>query len=153
MKYARTKYVSFPIAYEKDKPNSEEPLMFADGTIAFLNDEDIVHLGHPRCSSFYVRKQHIIKESDNVEDLFDEYVLENKDHTYQSLLAKADPYDERTFSESYTENIKNGWHDYCCDYLRRGFAIYGAIVVRGKYDEPILKPVARMKKEREWELL
>lgn len=153
MKYVRTKYESFPIAYERDKPNSEEPLMFADGTIAFINDEDIVHLGHPRCSSFYARRKHIIKESDNIEDLFAEYVLENKDHTYQSLLVKAEPCDKRSFSESFIKDVKNGWYSYCHEYLKNGYAIYGAIIIRGEHDEPKLKPVAILNNKEEWELI
>lgn len=98
-------------------------------------------------------EKEIIKEADDIEKLFDEYVLENKDHTYQSLLVKSDDGDKLSFSDGSTKDVKNGWYSDCSEYLKNGCTIYGAIVVRGKHDEPILKPVAKMKREGEWELL
>lgn len=94
----------------------------------------------------------IVKQSDNLEELFDECILENKDHTYQSLLVKTEN-DYCSFFNSFTKDLKNGWLSYCYRYLQNGCEIYGAIVVRGAHGEPILKPVAKMKKEGGWELL
>lgn len=157
MKYAKTMDDSFPIVYEREKPKFDQPVMFLDGTFARLQDDDVVCLGHPRCLSFYMRREHIIKEADNIEDLFDEYVLEDKDHTYQSLLVNANPYDKVNdklpFSQRFTEDVKNKWLSYCSTYLQRGYRIYGAIVIRGAHGEPILQPVAVMNDKGEWELL
>lgn len=95
----------------------------------------------------------IEKETDSIEELFDEYILENKDHTYQSLLVKSDQYDKRSFPDSFTKDVKNGWLSYCYEYLKNGYKIYGAIIIRGTHGEPILKPVAAMNDKEEWELL
>lgn len=95
----------------------------------------------------------IVRESDNIEKLFDEYVLEDKDHTYQSLLVKSDRYDKLPFPYSFTKDVKNGWLSHCCEYLKNGYKIYGAIIIRGTHGEPILKPVAAMNDKEGWELL
>ena len=95
----------------------------------------------------------IAKQTDNLEELFDEYILESKDHAYQSLLVKSDHYDKRSFSDSFTKDLKNGWLSYCDEYLKNGYKIYGAVIIRGMHGEPILEPVAQMNEKGEWELL
>ena len=125
MKYARTMDESFPIAYERDKPGFDAPIMFWDGTTARLQDEDIVCLGHPRCLSFYMRRQYIIKEADTIEELCDEFVVKMGDEHVTT----------RTMLELRDMN----------NYVQ---AIYGVIKMGKKRIR-----VTKMNEEGEWELL
>ena len=92
-----------------------------------------------------------VKESDNIEELFDEYVMENKEHTYQTLLQSVG--DIIPLYEGIVKDVKDEGTGSCEKYLQNGWEIYGAVIARGAHGEPILKPVAKMKKEGDWELL
>lgn len=55
-------------------------------------------------------------------------------------------------------SIRDNWHDYWDDFeevkiLCSESEIYGAILVKGDYGEPILASIAKMNKEGELELL
>lgn len=151
--YVRTVDRYVPIARVVRKPDMDMTVRFFDREDVDLKSDEIVAINAPGCGTTCIRRKHIVKQADAIEELFDEYVLESKDHTYQSLLVKSDRSDKRSFAESFTEDVKDGWRSYCSTYLQSGYEIYGAVVVRGEHDEPILKPAAKMKEEGEWELL
>lgn len=153
MKYARTIDDRIPIVRIIKKPDVDTVVRFFDREDIGFKSDEIVAVDAPGFGTTCIRKKHIVKQADAIEELFDEYVLESKDHTYQSLLVKSDRSDKRSFAESFTEDVKDGWRSYCSTYLQSGYEIYGAVIVRGEHDEPILKPAAKMTEEGEWELL
>ena len=91
------------------------------------------------------------KAADNLEELFDEYVMENKEHTYQTLLQSVG--DIIPLYEGIVKDVKDEGTGSCEKYLQNGWEIYGAVIARGMHGEPILKPVAKMKIDGGWELL
>lgn len=131
MKYARTIDDSFPIAYERDKPKFDAPIMFWDGTIVHLQDDDVVCLGHPRCLSFNMRRQHIIKEADSVEELCDKFRYVSKVSSYWRIYFTL----EQLIKSEYGINLE------ICN-------VFGCIDT----DKGLVN-VIKMKDEGGWELL
>lgn len=132
MKYVRTMDDSFPIAYEMDKPTIDMPVMFFDGTIAHFQDDDAVRLGHPRCKSFNMRRKHIIKEADSIEELCDLYYMAEKKYPQHNYMLK--------------------WVDIPLED-RHEYYIYAMIKTTDEHGAPIIKSAAKWNEKGEWELL
>ena len=75
-----------------------------------------------------------VKIADAIEELFDEYIVDANYKEKPYLYDRNEPVDSPEF-DSEDE------------------VVYGAIWIRGEYGEPILKPVAKLKKKGGWKLL
>ena len=96
-------------------------------------NEDIWLADRENKCDYHIKKKDIIKQSDNLRDLCDCFVFVSPELTYPQLVIPMN-----------------------FDYVKKEFepvTIYCAIWTVGEHGEPILKSVATMNKEGEWELL
>lgn len=122
-----------------------------DGVFEVVIEDDEIEMYQVKRRFASVEYKDVIAKSDNLETLFDECVMENEDHTYQTLLQSLD---RKIPIYGYsTKDVKDGWIYSCDKYLSNGCEIYGAIIVRGIRGEPILMPVAKMTIDGDWKLL
>ena len=131
MKYIKTKDGIYEVLEERKLPMGDETYYVT------------------ACKKLYSHE--VLHRADDLEVLFDEYVMENKDHTYQTLLQSVSG--KIPLYDCFAKDVKDEWISSCDKCLQSGYEIYGAIIVRGDYGEPILKPVAKMKADGGWELL
>lgn len=118
MKYIRTKDGIF----ERKFPNKEQQISF---------DHKTIEPAYYTVKYDWIAKKDVIKESDNPEDLCDEFVWVTPEGKHRIKKPKTG------VALLYL----------CCDY-KQGHQIYGAI-----WTDKGLIYVARMNKERKWELL
>ena len=107
-------------------PKGLEPLRYADGTLQEVGDE-FVRINK---QDYKVSKQRI---GDTIEELCDEFVLVNK---YRFKRPKTATELEKDFDEMI---------DF---YDLEDDEIYGCIWIKGKFGEPILKPVGKLNRYR-----
>ena len=85
---------------------------------------------------FSVFEENVLKQADTIEELCDEFVTVSPDYKPQTSKL---PFD--FLKEQMLHHMKIGWK------------LYAAIWTKGKYDEPILKPVAELNDKGVLELL
>ena len=131
MKYVRTEDELCPIAMVKEKIKGHHALLFPNGETRYSDDDDILNLGCPKCLSFWLRKEHVLKEADTIEELCDIAACFFKYEKYKIP-------DLRLIGKHLYDDIKIG-----CFRI-----VYGAILT----DKGIIY-VAKMNEKGELELL
>jgi hypothetical protein len=135
--YARTIDKGFPIVRVIKKPDVDMTVRFFDREDLDYRSDEIVAIIAPEFGMTCIRRKHIVKEADSIEELCDKCVVKLS-------------YDKQPLVGSFYE----------CEHFISRYAndntitdIFGAIWITGEYGEPILKPAAKLHKEGEWELL
>lgn len=141
MKYARTIDDRIPIVRIIKKPDVDTVVRFFDREDIDFKSDEIVAIDAPGFGTTCIRKKHIIRQADSIEELCDKCIVRLK---YYKQPFVGSFYEFEHFINRYVKKIPS--NNPVTD-------IFGAIWTTGEHGEPILKPAAKLHEEGEWELL
>ena len=141
MKYIRTK----DGIYEATEING---MVVARGDVAYSCDIADVHF------PIVFKEKDIIKQADTIDELCDEFVVKYTDNSMSVFCSQGLIRENGHITFEETRLDLNEFLDYLIKEENETIKeIYGAIWIKGKHNEPILKSVAKTNEEGKLELL